>query len=284
MNDVIETRPSNKRLGSSILHRQHSLLDAFEMAQPQLLSYGGVQLQALQLGTKPLLVSQRRSLGVHGGGQSSAYGTDIGSVFALAGSLSTSSAAAVLLSVGLPTSSAEFATEDGEFPADVWSRWTETTQSVLKPAASEAKRPSTAAARLRVERLVEIQAILGLPIQEIAQVLGITRQGLYKWLDASKDVRLQEASRERLALVERIARLWRQRTSTPMSSVAHEPLIAGGTIFHLLVAEAIDEAAAMSAIDELIEKLQGRKKSRSQNLVAAGFTRRPSPGALPSDE
>lgn len=170
-----------------------------------------------------------------------------------------------------------------DYNVGVWSRWIETTQTALQPAA-DAKPAPSAAARLRVERLAAIQAVLGLSTLDFAQVLGRSRPGLYKWLDATKDVQLQEASRERLAVVERIAKRWRERSAAPLSAVANEPLSGGHTALRMMAADVIDEAAVVRAFDELLAKLQGKPKSRSQKLADAGFARRPSVRALPADE
>jgi hypothetical protein len=136
----------------------------------------------------------------------------------------------------------------------------------------------------RIERLTAIQAVLGLSMLDFAQVLGLSRPDLYKWLDASKDMKLDEASRERLTVVEHIARHWRERSAAPLRSVVNEPLAGGQTALSMMVADAIDEAAIVGAFDELAVKLRSKPKSRSQKLADAGFTRRPSARALPTDE
>lgn len=108
--------------------------------------------------------------------------------------------------------------------------------------------------------------------------------GTVQVVDVSNDVKLQGASRERLAAVERIAKQWRERSTAPLGSVAHEPLADGHTVLAMMVAEHIDEAAVVGALDELLAKLQGKPKSRSQKLADAGFKRRPSSRSLPSDD
>ena len=167
--------------------------------------------------------------------------------------------------------------------ADSWQRWAETTKAVLTKAS--ATKPSLPdAARLRIERLATLQASLGLSMGDLARVLGITRQGLYKWCDNSKEVKVQGANQERLALVERIASQWSKRSSAPLVSVAREPLSLGGSVFDLLVADDIVEAEVVGAFDQLVARLQAKPKSRSQKLAAAGFRRRPSAHSLPPDE
>lgn len=136
----------------------------------------------------------------------------------------------------------------------------------------------------RVERLVVMQAIFGLPMPDFAQVLGLSLHDLYKWLDDSNDVKLPGVSRERLSVVERIAKQWRERTSAPLRSVVNEPLACGQSALSMLAADALDEAAIVNAFDELVIKLKSKPRSRSQKLADAGFTRRPSARALPSDE
>jgi hypothetical protein len=134
------------------------------------------------------------------------------------------------------------------------------------------------------QRLAAIQRVLGLSMRDFALVLGLSRQDLFACLDASREFMLPDAIWTRLAAVERIAMQWRERSTAPMGSVMTEALGCGRTAHSLMVAEAIDEAAIVGALDELATKLQGKAKSRSQKLADAGFTRRPSARALPTDE
>ena len=69
-----------------------------------------------------------------------------------------------------------------------------------------------------------------------------------------------------------------------MSSVIHEPLPGGRTVLDMLTDEGLNEAAVVSAFDELIEKLQGKPKTLSQRMAEAGFKRRPTHRSLPRDE
>ena len=158
------------------------------------------------------------------------------------------------------------------------------TKTALQQTAPDVKLTPSAAARWRVERLVAIQAVFGLSTLDFAQVLGLSRPGLYKWLDASKDVKPQEAKRDRLAVVERIAKRWRERSAAPLVTVVNELLAGGQSALSMMVSDAIDEAAIVGAFDELVAKLQGKPQSRSQKLAAGGFTRRPTTRALPTDE
>lgn len=134
------------------------------------------------------------------------------------------------------------------------------------------------------KQFVSIQAVLGLPMADLARVLGISRAELYRWLDDSGDMTLHEGFRRRLEAVERIAGRWRERSGAPFVSVVHEPLAAGRSAFSMLVADVIDEAAIVGAFDELLVRLNVRPRSRSQRLADAGFARRPSARALPADE
>jgi len=165
-----------------------------------------------------------------------------------------------------------------------WEQWAKKTREVLDRAADQHRRVVTAAARLRVERLSAIQAALGFTMQDLAAVLRLSRPQLYRWLDAADDVRMQDARRQRLATVERLAYAWRERSQTPLRSVARESLAVGGTLFARLSAEVIDEPAVQAAFDELAAKLRAMPKSLSQRLADAGFKRRPSIRSLPSDE
>ena len=145
-------------------------------------------------------------------------------------------------------------------------------------------RSTVNAGQRRVDRLAAIQAAFGLPVQTLADVLQISRPGVYKWLDAANESPLRAGNRQRLAAVERLAKLWLGRTTVPLSSVAHEPLANGRTILDTLSAEHLDEAAVSLSFGELIDKLLGKAKTSSQLMAEAGFKRRPSFRSTPGDE
>ncbi len=187
------------------------------------------------------------------------------------------------LIVSWPTTSPVLIVDPDELQAEnVWSRWAGQAKEALHKVGLKERRPSTAAARFRVERLAALQGALGFTTQDLALVLGISRQQLYKWFDTANDIQLQEASRVRLSTVERIAREWTLRSKVPISTVSRELLIGGGTIFAMMSADVIDEAVVVRSFDALVAKIQGKPKTRSQHLREAGFTRRTS--SLPSDE
>jgi transcriptional regulator with XRE-family HTH domain len=196
----------------------------------------------------------------------------------------TSGTQMCLLNISQQTTSPDLLVNVDEFVAHQgsWSRWADETRKLLQRAAASTQRPSMAAAHLRVDRLATLQAAFGFTTQELAQVLGISRQQLYKWLNAAKEVKLNEASRGRLAVIERIAKVWTLRSTMPLCLVSREPIADDGTVFEMLSANVVDEATIVSAFDELVVKLQSKSKTRSQRLRDAGFTRRVS--TLPSDE
>lgn len=197
----------------------------------------------------------------------------------------TAGAKDMLANTSWPTAVPELLVVLDEYQAkNTWTLWAGQAKEALQNAALTAHRQTTAAARWRVGRLSTLQASFGFTIQDLAAVLHITRPQLYKWLDAANDIKLQEASRARLATVERFAKEWSVRSKAPLSSVSKEPLTAGGTVFALMSAEVIDNGAVVSAFDELMTTLHEKPKSRSQRLREAGFTRRPSVRSLPSDD
>lgn len=264
MSDTIQARHHSARQATLLQQRPSALIDAAErFHQP---------------------VQRHLPMKVYGGGQGNVYVIDAGVGNVISEAITSATQAVVLVDVNLATSAGEAAVEVDDYNVDTWLRWAETTRAALQRATSSAKPAPNASARLRVERLTAIQAIVGLPIMEMAQVLGITRQALYKWLDVSKDTKLQEASRERLALVERVAKQWRERSTAPLNTVVHEPLANGRTVLDMMVDENIDEAEVLGGFEELMAKLQGKPRSRSQKLEDAGFKRRPSPRTLPADE
>lgn len=173
-----------------------------------------------------------------------------------------------------------------------WVRWTSQVKDALQrlpvPKLGSINavlpKPSSAVAQLRVGRISALQAAFGFTIQDLALVLSVTRQQLYKWLDASQSVKIQDANQERLIAFERIAKEWAFRSTAPLSSVSKEPLSSGANVFALMTADSLNEASIVSAFDELASKLSAKPKTRSQQMREAGFTRRPSVRALPSDE
>lgn len=164
-----------------------------------------------------------------------------------------------------------------------WTRWAALSQEALRRSASGPVRSTTTAARSRVERLTRLQAAFGFTIRDLAAVLGVTRPQLYKWLDAAIEVKLQEKSRARLSMIERIARAWSSRSSAPLSSVSHEPLPSGDTLYARMCADVVDEAALLRSFDELVCREQQNVGSRSQRLREAGYARRLTAPALVSD-
>ena len=165
-----------------------------------------------------------------------------------------------------------------------WLRWCETTKELLLQSQTFSEPTTSVAAKLRVDRLSTIQAALGLPAQTLADVLRVSRPGLYKWLDASQDIAMRPDNIQRLAIVDDLAKQWRNLTHSPMSSVAYEPLLAGCTVLDLLKFEAIDVDAVIAAFSELVDKLHSKPKTLSQKMAEAGFKRRPSLSSLPADE
>jgi hypothetical protein len=265
LSDTIQSRHYSARQATLLQQRPSALINAVE---------NGID--------EP--VQHRLPSKFYGGGQATSdyiVGTGVvGS--AISKAMTGSGRVVVLVDADWSTSSGEMAVELNDY--DSWKRWAETTKTVLTQTVPNGKLAPSAAARLRVERLTALQALFGLPISELAQVLGITRQGLYKWLDASKDLKVQGANQERLSLVERIGKQWRERSAAPLGSVAREALVDGTSVLDMLVAEVINETAVSGAFDQLVAMLQAKPKSRSQKLADAGFKRRPSARALPVDE
>ncbi len=65
--------------------------------------------------------------------------------------------------------------------------------------------------------------------------------------------------------------------------MAHQPLADGRTLVDLLATEGCADHALTAALDELNAMLLARPRSHSQRLADAGYRRRPSIRALPSD-
>lgn len=255
MSDTIEARFYNAQRETLLQRRPSSIIDAAESFHPT------VPMEFYRGGETHLIGSYRMGTKSTGARTVLIVDTDV-----------------LLATSAIPTVAVE------DFDADSWLRWSRASKEALQNAATVTKAAPSAAARRRVERLATLQAALGLSTSDLAQALGLSRPGLYKWLDASSDVKPQGASRERLAAVERIAKQWRERTTAPLSSVSNEPLADGRTVLTMMVADQFDETAVAGAFDELLAKLAGKPKTRSQKLAEAGFKRRPSAKSLAPDE
>lgn len=256
MSNTIEAPFYNAQRATMLQRRPSTIINAAKLFHPPapMQLYGGDEMHLIgsyRMGTKP--TSAARTVQI--------VDTDV-----------------LLATSAMPTVTV------ADFDAESWSRWSKASIDALQKVTTAAKEAPSAAARRRVERLTALQAALGLSTSDLAQALGLSRPGLYKWLDTSSDVKLQGARRERLAAVERIAKQWRQRSMAPLSSVSNEPLTDGRTVFAMMIVDQVDEAAVVGAFDELLAMLAGKPKTRSQRLAEAGFKRRPSAKSLPSDE
>lgn len=150
--------------------------------------------------------------------------------------------------------------------------------------ASDVRSTPSAASQLRVDRLARIQGTLGVSTHDFAAFLYTSRAGLYKWLDASKNIDLQETKRSRLNKIESLVKAWKECSNAPLKPVLREPLATGKTIYELLTAQNIDDDAVINAFKELAEKLQAKPKSWAQRMAEAGFTRRPVERLMPDEE
>lgn len=256
MSDTIEARYCNARRATLLQRPPSTIIDAAESFHP------AVPMQFYGGGEMHLIGSYRMDTKLTG---------------------ATRTVLIVDTDVLIATSAIPTVTVD-DFDVESWSLWSKASEEAFQKATTAAKGGPSAAALLRVKRLAALQAALGLSTSDLAQALGLSRPGLYKWLDISSEVKLRGASLERLAAVERIAKQWRERSTAPLSSVANEPLANGRTVLAMMFADQVDEAAVVGAFDELLTMLAVKPKTRSQKLAEAGFWRRPSAKSLPSDE
>jgi len=268
MTNTIKTPENQRKLAAMYMHRPNSLVEAVESRQMA----GQYQSQSrIYTGTTPSF-----SMNMLGAAATGIIGT------------------VILGDIDYPTSGATVSMEMapvGQFIHDLtplaersWARWSEATKVWLQKPQKIKKATLSASAKLRVDRLSNLQATLGLPNLELARSLGISRQSLYNWLDVSKEIVLQEINRDRLAAVERTANLWSTLTTVPLSSVSHEPIDNGETLLRLLSDAKIDELRIANALKTLAGRLQFRAKSLGQRMAEAGYERRPSARSLPSDE
>ncbi|MBI5920898.1 MAG: hypothetical protein HY847_04515 [Betaproteobacteria bacterium] len=268
MTGTIMTPENHRKLAAMYMHRPSSLIEAVESRQ---------------------MIRQYQAQSSVYPGKTSSFSMNMLGV-AATGIIGT----VVLVDIDYPTSGAAVSMEmepAGQLIHDQtplaersWARWSEATKIWLQKPQKIKKATFSASAKLRVDRLSNLQATLGLPNLELAKSLGITRQSLYNWLDVSKEIVLQEINRDRLTAIERVANLWSTLTTVPLSSVSHEPIDNGVTILQLLSEAKVDELRIANALKNLAERLQFRAKSLGQRMAEAGYKRRPSARSLPSDE
>jgi hypothetical protein len=137
------------------------------------------------------------------------------------------------------------------------------------------------------DRLVAVQATLGLTMPDLARALQVSTQQLFEWFTPpdrqAPDDHLPPPTAKRLDGMERAANAWQARSAAPLRAVAHQPLADGRTFVDLLATEGYPDHALTAALDELHAMLLARPPSPSQRLAEAGHRRRPSIRALPSD-
>ncbi len=134
------------------------------------------------------------------------------------------------------------------------------------------------------DRLVAVQAALGLTLHDLAAALHVSTPQLYQWLTSQEDAQLlQQPAAQRLDAVERVARAWQARSAAPLRTVAHQRIANGSTGLELLAADTVTDHDLTTTLDELKAMLQAQPKTRSQHLSESGFKRRRSIRTLPSD-
>lgn len=133
------------------------------------------------------------------------------------------------------------------------------------------------------DRLVAVQAALGLAPPDLAAALHVSTTRLYQLMSPGESVRpLLQPEAARIDAVERVAKAWATRAAAPMRAVVHLPVADGRTGVDPLAAEAVSEQDLSAALDELLAMLEAQPKSRSQLMRESGYRRRPSVRALPS--
>lgn len=135
----------------------------------------------------------------------------------------------------------------------------------------------------RVEKIVAIQSAFGISVQLLAKFLNISRAQLYKWMDAAKEIELQESSTIRLNLLDTLAVRWATISQAPLNNYIHDRLSTGGNIVDLLSADVLDASAVGAAFMELATLTSGRPKSLADRMLETGFQARRQ-ASMPSDE
>lgn len=148
---------------------------------------------------------------------------------------------------------------------------------------AQSQRNHTPAAR-RVALLTEIQASLGLSMRTLAEVLQISRPQLYKWFDDGQAIRLQGESATRLNAVKQLARAWRGRSMAPLGPWLREQAEDGRSLLDLLTCKDLQVTEIEHTFDAVTGRFGQVRKSRSQRMREAGFSRRATHRSLPSDE
>jgi hypothetical protein len=171
--------------------------------------------------------------------------------------------------------------------ADAGNPWRRILQ-VMYGAGTSSVAPAThggthSAGRMRADRLAQIQAAFGFTLQDLAQVLGVSRAQLYKWLDPEREVQLHGESRARFNQIAQLASEWRTLSAVPLSTVAHEPVLGGTSIVSLMAEPNLDVSLVTAALRELADRTASITPSVTEGLRQRGFRRRPSARSLPSD-
>ena len=134
------------------------------------------------------------------------------------------------------------------------------------------------AAKTTSSILSEIKGIFGFSVTQLASVLQVTRQIVYKWLDERNTHVLQAKNRERLTQMSVFASEWTVLSRNSMGKLAETVHLDGSkSIIDLLSVDAIDEPQVREAMRQLATHINtlntGRaRRSGDKNVVPEALT------------
>lgn len=127
--------------------------------------------------------------------------------------------------------------------------------------------------------LLDIKSAFGLGIKQLAEILLVTRQIVYRWLDTETPIELQARNRERLTAMHALAQTWLRLSGKPLGKFGNTIRLTGKkTLFDLLRQDPLDSSLVIRAMIPLSEKIEnlGPKQGRPRKplydaMVARGF-------------
>jgi hypothetical protein len=135
---------------------------------------------------------------------------------------------------------------------------------------------------LPADRLAFIEQWLSLSVTQLARILGVGRQTIYRWRENGP---LRPENARRLAALWEVAQLWVDRAGVPLGQHATTPLARGGlTLLDLLARPDWDRHATDNALEQLVASARAEHEARVANPVERLAARMDAVGATAPSE
>jgi len=118
--------------------------------------------------------------------------------------------------------------------------------------------------------VAEIRTAFGLPISQLAQVLGVSRPTVYAWLGDEQQP--HQRNWDKLRQIQSVAKYWNDLADLPIPEKwLRSPSANGAGILDMLAADTIDASQVEQRLLEAADRLKERKPSWLEDARKRGF-------------